>query len=107
MLPSSQPHLQQSSLISLTDFTPRPQWAAARSGRSAHQAKALPVCSSTADSLEVTLLDYGAGNVRSLANTLTKLGYEFHWIACPQDFDKATVSPNPSCLMSSIHVSTK
>ncbi|EPT03864.1 hypothetical protein FOMPIDRAFT_1046345 [Fomitopsis schrenkii] len=36
------------------------------------------------------LLDYGAGNVQSLANTLTKLGYEFQWIASPDDFDKAT-----------------
>ncbi|KZS95977.1 imidazoleglycerol phosphate synthase [Sistotremastrum niveocremeum HHB9708] len=36
------------------------------------------------------LLDYGAGNVRSLANSLTKLGYEFEWIASVQDFDKAT-----------------
>ncbi|KAH9837190.1 imidazole glycerol phosphate synthase HisHF [Rhodofomes roseus] len=36
------------------------------------------------------LLDYGAGNVQSLANTLTKLGYEFKWIASPDDFDKAT-----------------
>ncbi|KAH9950413.1 imidazole glycerol phosphate synthase HisHF [Amylocystis lapponica] len=36
------------------------------------------------------LLDYGAGNVRSLANTLTKLGHEFKWISSPGDFDKAT-----------------
>lgn len=37
------------------------------------------------------LLDYGAGNVQSLANSLTKLGYEFTWISSPDDFDKATV----------------
>ncbi|PFH50817.1 hypothetical protein AMATHDRAFT_47624 [Amanita thiersii Skay4041] len=36
------------------------------------------------------LLDYGAGNVQSLANTLTKLGHEFTWITHPADFDKAT-----------------
>ncbi len=37
------------------------------------------------------LLDYGAGNVQSLANTLKKLGHEFHWISSPADFEKATV----------------
>ncbi|KAL6309892.1 imidazole glycerol phosphate synthase HisHF [Sparassis latifolia] len=36
------------------------------------------------------LLDYGAGNVRSLANTLKKLGHEFKWISSLEDFDKAT-----------------
>ncbi|KAF7797753.1 hypothetical protein EIP86_008953 [Pleurotus ostreatoroseus] len=35
-------------------------------------------------------LDYGAGNVRSLANSLTKLGYEFQWVTCPDDLRKAT-----------------
>lgn len=40
------------------------------------------------------LLDYGAGNVRSLANTLTKLGYEFKWISSPDDFAKASVRVN-------------
>lgn len=38
------------------------------------------------------LLDYGAGNVRSLANSLTRLGHSYNWIADPSDFDKATVS---------------
>lgn len=38
------------------------------------------------------LLDYGAGNVQSLANTLTKLGHDFRWISSPADFEKATVS---------------
>ena len=37
------------------------------------------------------LLDYGAGNVQSLANTLKKLGHEFQWISSPADFHKATV----------------
>lgn len=41
------------------------------------------------------LLDYGAGNVQSLANSLTKLGHTFTWIATPEDFDKATVSLSP------------
>jgi glutamine amidotransferase/cyclase len=38
------------------------------------------------------LLDYGAGNVQSLANTLGKLGHSFNWITSPADFDDATVS---------------
>jgi len=38
------------------------------------------------------LLDYGAGNVQSLANSLTSLGYSFQWIRDPSDFAKATVS---------------
>ena len=36
-------------------------------------------------------LDYGAGNVQSLANSLKKLGYNFEWITCADDFHKATV----------------
>lgn len=46
-------------------------------------------------------LDYGAGNVQSLANTLKKLGYDFEWIKTPDDFHKATVCPTfcniPQC----------
>ncbi|KAJ3779146.1 hypothetical protein FB446DRAFT_630541 [Lentinula raphanica] len=36
------------------------------------------------------LLDYGAGNVQSLANSLSKLGHSFEWISSPEDFHKAT-----------------
>ncbi|KAI0053319.1 imidazole glycerol phosphate synthase HisHF [Auriscalpium vulgare] len=36
------------------------------------------------------LLDYGAGNVQSLANTLARLGHDFRWISSAQDFDTAT-----------------
>ncbi|KAF8202862.1 hypothetical protein BJ912DRAFT_942148 [Pholiota molesta] len=36
------------------------------------------------------LLDYGAGNVQSLANSLTSLGHAFQWIKDPADFDRAT-----------------
>jgi glutamine amidotransferase/cyclase len=39
------------------------------------------------------LLDYGAGNVQSLANSLTKLGHNYTWISSPEDFASATVSP--------------
>lgn len=42
------------------------------------------------------LLDYGAGNVQSLANSIKKLGHAFQWISSPEDFDKATVSACPS-----------
>lgn len=38
------------------------------------------------------ILDYGAGNVQSLANTLESLGHPFQWIKSPSDFDDATVS---------------
>ncbi|KAG7099146.1 hypothetical protein E1B28_001017 [Marasmius oreades] len=36
------------------------------------------------------LLDYGAGNVQSLANSLKKLGHPFRWISNPSDFREAT-----------------
>ncbi|KAH9486999.1 Imidazole glycerol phosphate synthase hisHF [Psilocybe cubensis] len=36
------------------------------------------------------LLDYGAGNVQSLANSLVSLGYSFQWIKQPSDFAQAT-----------------
>ena len=36
-------------------------------------------------------LDYGAGNVQSLANSLKKLGYGFQWVTGADDFHKATV----------------
>ncbi|KAG2369384.1 hypothetical protein BDR07DRAFT_1477002 [Suillus spraguei] len=37
------------------------------------------------------LLDHGAGNVQSLANSIRKLGYDFSWIYSPDDFHKASV----------------
>ncbi|KAJ7783718.1 hypothetical protein DFH07DRAFT_200397 [Mycena maculata] len=36
------------------------------------------------------LLDYGGGNVASLANSLRQLGHEFRWIDTPADFSEAT-----------------
>ncbi|KAJ7092663.1 imidazoleglycerol phosphate synthase [Mycena epipterygia] len=36
------------------------------------------------------LLDYGAGNVTSLANSLRQLGHDFRWIDTPADFAQAT-----------------
>ena len=35
------------------------------------------------------LLDYGAGNIQSLANSLTKLGYTYEWVREPSDICKA------------------
>ena len=39
----------------------------------------------------VHLLDYVAGNVRSLANAVEKLGYTIEWIKTPADIEKAQV----------------
>ncbi|KAJ6575045.1 hypothetical protein B0H19DRAFT_624633 [Mycena capillaripes] len=36
------------------------------------------------------LLDYGAGNVTSLANSIRQLGHNFRWIETPADFAQAT-----------------
>ncbi|KAK4050935.1 Histidine biosynthesis bifunctional protein hisB [Microbotryomycetes sp. JL221] len=35
------------------------------------------------------LLDYGAGNVASLANSVRSLGYEFKWVESVQDIERA------------------
>lgn len=40
----------------------------------------------------VHLLDYVAGNVRSLVNAIEKLGYSVEWIRTPEDIDNAEVS---------------
>lgn len=40
----------------------------------------------------VHLLDFVAGNVRSLANAIEKLGYTIEWIKAPEDVEKAEVS---------------
>lgn len=42
--------------------------------------------------MQLYLLDYGAGNVTSLANSLKKLGHNFRWIESADDFDKADVN---------------
>jgi glutamine amidotransferase/cyclase len=36
--------------------------------------------------MKVYILDYGAGNVRSIVNALTKLGHKVNWITSPADF---------------------
>lgn len=39
----------------------------------------------------VHLLDYVAGNVRSLANAIEKLGFSIEWVRQPADISKAEV----------------
>lgn len=39
----------------------------------------------------VHLLDYVAGNIRSLVNAIEKVGYEVEWIKSPEDVSKAEV----------------
>lgn len=39
----------------------------------------------------VHLLDYVAGNIRSLVNAIEKLGYQVEWIKSPEDVSKAEV----------------
>lgn len=39
----------------------------------------------------VHLLDYVAGNIRSLVNAIEKLGYEVDWIRSPEDVPRAEV----------------
>jgi len=41
---------------------------------------------------KVHLLDYVAGNVRSLANAIEKLGYTIEWVKEPQDVRNAEVN---------------
>lgn len=40
----------------------------------------------------VHLLDYVAGNIRSLVNAIEKCGYEVEWIKSPDDVKNADVS---------------
>lgn len=44
----------------------------------------------------VYLLDYVAGNVRSLANAIEKLGFNIEWIKEPKDIARAEVGPRRS-----------
>jgi len=37
----------------------------------------------------VTLLDYGAGNVRSVANAIEHLGFKVHFVESPSDIKNA------------------
>lgn len=46
---------------------------------------------------KVHLLDYVAGNIRSLVNAIEKCGYEVDWIRSPEDVQNAEV-----CVFSSL-----
>lgn len=39
----------------------------------------------------VHMLDYAAGNIRSLVNAIEKLGWQVEWIKHPKDIDQAEV----------------
>ena len=39
----------------------------------------------------VHLLDYVAGNIRSLVNAIEKVGYTVEWVKSPQDVENAEV----------------
>ena len=43
----------------------------------------------------VHLLDYVAGNIRSLVNAIETCGYEVEWIKNPEDVEYADVRPFP------------
>lgn len=47
----------------------------------------------------VHLLDYVAGNVRSLVNAIEKLGYEVDWIKSPEDVPRAEVCRPFLCIV--------
>lgn len=40
---------------------------------------------------KVHLLDYVAGNVRSLVNAIEKLGYQVEWVRSPEEVANAEV----------------
>jgi imidazoleglycerol phosphate synthase glutamine amidotransferase subunit HisH len=40
----------------------------------------------------VHVLDYVAGNVRSLQNAIEKVGYSVEWVRSPEDIQRAEVS---------------
>lgn len=46
----------------------------------------------------VHMLDYAAGNIRSLVNAVEKLGWQVEWIKDPKDIEKAAV-----CSINTLH----
>ena len=59
---------------------------------SGHQTQFLRLNCDSDDMPTVHLLDYAAGNIRSLKNAIKKLGWEVAWIESPDDVAKAEVS---------------
>lgn len=45
----------------------------------------------------VHLLDYVAGNIRSLVNAIEKVGYQVEWVKSPEDVAKADVCRTDLC----------
>jgi glutamine amidotransferase/cyclase len=43
----------------------------------------------------VHLLDYVAGNIRSLVNAINQVGYEVEWVKTPEDVKNADVREIP------------
>ena len=41
---------------------------------------------------KVHLLDYAAGNIRSLVNAIEKVGWEVEWVTSPNEIANAEVS---------------
>lgn len=46
----------------------------------------------------VHLLDYVAGNIRSLVNAINQVGYDVEWIRSPEDVKNADVSQRPRAI---------
>lgn len=46
---------------------------------------------------KVYLIDYVAGNVRSLVNAIEKIGYEVEWIRSPEEVANAEVRRATIC----------
>lgn len=44
----------------------------------------------------VHLLDYVAGNIRSLVNAINQVGYDVEWVKTPEDVKNADVSQIPN-----------
>ncbi|GJP65990.1 hypothetical protein CLOP_g22878 [Closterium sp. NIES-67] len=90
--PSASSSLSSSSLASPVFISPNRMPAAshARARVASRQPKSLTVQAATGDASDdgdnvVTLLDYGAGNVRSVRNAIRLLGYEINDVSEPED----------------------
>ncbi|KAK9790518.1 hypothetical protein WJX73_005965 [Symbiochloris irregularis] len=72
----------------LANFAPR-QSSGSRACHVAGRLATAPIYCLSGTGLEVTLLDYGAGNVRSVRNALKRLGYSIKEVTSPQDITRA------------------
>lgn len=53
---------------------------------------------------KVHLLDYVAGNVRSLVNAIEKIGYEVEWVRSPEEVANAEVWTTTAWLWDALRV---